>query len=337
MEVFEMFKKTLISGILFGLAGLCLAKGTETAIGTKTIEPTLVFEYKFDGLIREVIFDTATMTVKEARALGMKGLEQRKATEKIKVQYPKVVAAHKGWDDPEGEVIWLDKNYHVKRKIQLGGGTYSTFSQNYVGIDKILSRGEKGVVTSSQFCLYDSEGERILEKKFDEYRLFIIANNGNFTSYQGDEGWGSYLFFYDSKGNLLKKVMPFENEKEYFSPMGVYSKSGKYIVMSFHFPGAIILFDYKGNEIWRKRLTSGSDTDQLVFSPDEKYIYTSGSFYSKNEDKEIEYAHLFDIKGNELPKDLKERLLFEEDQKKRVDEGFLYLIKENKFQIFKER
>ncbi|MEW6104039.1 MAG: SUMF1/EgtB/PvdO family nonheme iron enzyme [bacterium] len=70
-----MFKQTLRSkgiaclialGLLTGI-GWADEKGTETAIGTKTIEPTLVFEYKSDEPIVNVIFSEATMTLTEAK------------------------------------------------------------------------------------------------------------------------------------------------------------------------------------------------------------------------------------------------------------------------------
>ncbi|MBU2462251.1 hypothetical protein KKH65_05200, partial [bacterium] len=98
-----MFRLTKVFGILLvlGMVSLVWAEKpslgtvTEQALGTQTIEPKLIMEYKFDEPVVDVIFDEATMTVKEARALGMKGLEKRKATEKVKVQYPKVVVVGK--------------------------------------------------------------------------------------------------------------------------------------------------------------------------------------------------------------------------------------------------
>jgi hypothetical protein len=88
-------------------------KGTQM-VKTKAMEPMLVIEYKLleSEEIVNVIFDEAEMTVTKARALGMKGLEQRRATETVKVQYPKVLVTKKA-------VKFLDKEGTVEREILL--------------------------------------------------------------------------------------------------------------------------------------------------------------------------------------------------------------------------
>ncbi|MFH1612303.1 MAG: hypothetical protein ABIB46_01005 [bacterium] len=165
--------KKIIYGMICFLAILMFESMGEFAQGTETqtIELKPVMEYKCDEPIVDVIFGEAEMTVKEAMALGMKGLEQKKETEKVKVQYPKVVVTEKAIQtldekgtalDESGRVKFLDENGKVKREEVLApyGDVILSKKGNYVGITKSINVTEKGP-ESIEFRLMDDEGKTL--------------------------------------------------------------------------------------------------------------------------------------------------------------------------------
>ena len=85
---------------LFGFAvlfcGLILAVAVfDAAKGQVNNEEVFEIQYTEEPVV-EVIYDVTEMDVKEAKARGVKGLEKRKDTEKVKVKYPKVVFVKDG-------------------------------------------------------------------------------------------------------------------------------------------------------------------------------------------------------------------------------------------------
>jgi DNA-binding beta-propeller fold protein YncE len=65
----------------------------------------------------------------------------------------------------------------------------------------------------------------------------------------------------------------------------------------------VILFDYQGNEIWRRDLNKelnaiGNITKQVLFSPDEKHIYVAGIF-DTSEVSGCYFSFCFDMSGKE--------------------------------------
>lgn len=72
--------KSLLITVLCTIGIGAEEQGREKDIEVKDIQPEMVWELPIKGeKIINVIFDEITMIVKEAKALGMKGLEQKKS------------------------------------------------------------------------------------------------------------------------------------------------------------------------------------------------------------------------------------------------------------------
>jgi outer membrane protein assembly factor BamB len=247
-----MFKNKAIKGFIcllaIMLAGLIWAKGTVRKEGTKTvgakaIEPKSIMEYKMpEGEeIVDVIFGEATMTVKEARALGMKGLEQKKATETVKVQYPKVVITGKA-------VRFLNETGKVLSSKNLEEFGYKVWGNVSATGDKVFissfSKKKEGdaLVPTNLFCL-DKKGDVLWKREFEgEPR---ISGNEKYIADINPPDCSVGVRFYNIEGNKLW-------EKSYFTwGTAEILYDGKVVIST----GKILYFvNQNGKELWNYKL-----------------------------------------------------------------------------------
>ncbi|MEW6607028.1 MAG: hypothetical protein AB1414_06180 [bacterium] len=300
-----MFKEKLSKGIaclialsLLGGIGWAEEKGTET-IGTQTIEPELVLEYKSDEPIVDVIFDIATMTVKEAMALGVKGLGQRKNTEIVNVKYPKVVMLKDETVSFERvkTIKFLDKYGEIKKEIDTSNKTlWVKLSKNkeYILVEKTFYPEVSGNISEKVEGIEKVESEvlnkegKILWNVTHKLAVTYLSPNGKYIvgnfSHFSPEGWGYSVLIYNEKG-LVKVV---KNER--MQPHIDFSKDGSWFAVTIgtidwklsdkilektgrHGGGRahhLIVFDEKGNELWRKEnIAKGWDEILGLDFPDE--------------------------------------------------------------------
>ncbi len=85
-----MFKKTLIFGMVLGIAGLCLAKGTETAIGIESIK---------QGEIKKVQMEAKSGP--EKNGLIEKGIQTVKVQVKNQEKYIRKELITQLWQKPK--------------------------------------------------------------------------------------------------------------------------------------------------------------------------------------------------------------------------------------------
>ncbi|MBU1261649.1 hypothetical protein KKG61_02510 [bacterium] len=342
-----MFRLTKVFGILLvlGMVSLVWAEKpslgtvTEQALGTQTIEPKLIMEYKFDEPVVDVIFDEATMTVKEARALGMKGLEKRKATEKVKVQYPKVVVVGKrvkyiksegGYPYAEdfeelhpASIKFFSEKEKKKKEILLqeitpkGWRTNVGFSKNkkYIGVTSKITRYSQEWLdegpSEAKFTMIDTNGQILWEAVTNLDEPFGISPNGQYIVCTGDttgDYWDYMPSVWNSKG-LVKKMF---GEKEWYGvdPYLDFSKDGNWFAViagkgetilteNGRYGGCIphrylIVFDEKGNELWRKEIAVDPwMIDSMNISDDDVITVTMWHFYGAEKEK----VYRFDKKG----------------------------------------
>jgi len=274
-EIRETLGKGIVCLLAIGMfanTGWAVAKeatqGTETA---KAIEPKLIIEYKFDEPVVDIIFDEATMTVKEARILGVKGLEKRKATEKVKVQYPKVIfTEHKASEEWAKSIKFLDKNQKLKKEIDLEKESsifsdkkftpspYRIISKNkkYICVDGLeIERWGPGEYDwnwtgESEAVIFDTEGN-ILRRIKHPYCDIFVSPNGRYIVGVGEEGVGWGLC--NEKG-IVK-----EFQSHYVK--GDFSKDGNYFVGIDREVWVAITED--GRELWRKQTIDEDLTREL--------------------------------------------------------------------------
>lgn len=265
-----------------------------------------IWEKEFDENLEDVILEEVEMSVEKAQSLGIKGLIG-KPTDKIKIKYPKILITK--------NAIKFIKDNQIKKEIPIGEKirTYLVKSPNekiigYYKSNLKIPTNEKeyGIIESTFLNVLDINGNEILNKTFKGGFGFIVSDQGNFVAFgTGSEGYGKYIYFYDSRGNLIKQVDPFE-KKGYFSYTGKYSKTDKYVAISFNkfgdLGGAFILFDSQGNELWRKKFSDWHNSGyHIIISADEKYIYTAGIIFINNTtNKPVYYSYCFTDSGDNI-------------------------------------
>jgi hypothetical protein len=298
----KMFKKKEIKGLVCLLAIMLASKGwavaeeatqgTETkAIGTQTIEPKLIMECKFDEPVVDVIFGEATMTVKEARALGMKGLEKKKAMEIVKVQYPKVVVANNkdekevrdtglmtsikfldkykkankefvvsqhltkkpGWIHPMGEPDSVLFNISKNRKYICVNIPFPITEEDYYGYGEDWY---KFVLRESEAVILNTEGD-IIRKIKASYDT-LVSPNGKYVVDIDISGEGAGPLVIYNENGIVKKIflldcwgIDFSKDGNWFAVIGETGEGVDYL----------IILDKNGDEFWRKKIT---ETDWYI-------------------------------------------------------------------------
>ncbi|MFH0774014.1 MAG: PQQ-binding-like beta-propeller repeat protein [bacterium] len=292
-----MFKEKAVKGLIclvvigmLASSGWTIAKkvtqGTETKdSGTQTVEPTLIMEYKFDEPITDVIFDEATMTVKEARTLGMKGLEKRKATETVKVQYPKVLVTEKA-------VRFLDEKGRIEREVALKKENYEELMVS-LATGKIIVKGVKGEGENRyRYLRWIDEKERTVKiEEGGEVFSVLISENGKYVVSGGEdlsavEG-SPICTLYDINGNEL-----WRRKTEGDSSEVKILYDGKVLILEFFIMDKtrITLININGTKLWEKNLPATPDYNVLFTNDDKIIVYAF----------EIGKLYAFDKKGNLL-------------------------------------
>jgi hypothetical protein len=302
----------------------------------KIVEPVLVWEKTFDEEIVDVIFGEAEMTVAKAKALGMKGLDQKKTTEKVKVVYPKVVVTNEA-------IRFLNEKGEMKKSISISKKLRKVMiSKNgkNISITRPLKYDKYGHwIKQAELKLLDEEGNVICwsdKLKPEENHLYydVLGNGESVVIYSVFTG---VLAFYNRKDSTLKFTKAFVPPYSTMNFWTDYSYNGEYYVMNIapeHKQGRamVILFDKKGNELWRdetdenfacKVAISSKGNYVAIMAKDvrsqEKFIYlynNQGELIGKRRGKGIisfsvdekyygitgggEGIHLFDTKENKL-------------------------------------
>lgn len=268
----KMFKRIFLGLIIVGVCGVSVLaqdKDKEDPLSLvyeqayPEFEKTkLVLEYKSDEPIVDVIFDEATMTVKEARALGIKGLEKRKATEIVKVRYPKVVApkdaVHPRQRIIKGVVTFLNEKGSITNQISLRDVKFTENGKEKWIDDEcwLSSNGEyAGVVTTSGIPGGITPQGEFYESTIEKVKFSLIDKNGNIL-------WEKTVMDY-----LISKC--------------IISNDGKRILMvsnpvmhKYKYSTGIYLYNEKGKQIWKQEYGKGiGDTiGDTIISKNGKYI-----------------------------------------------------------------
>ncbi|RKZ21156.1 hypothetical protein DRQ16_03970 [bacterium] len=234
---------------------------------SQDIELVTVFERTFNDTIVDVIFDTATVTVKEAKVLGVKGLEGRDEFEIVKLEYPKVVMigdTSKKYKGLVKSIKFLNKKGEVIKEVELkipGEQCILSPNKKLIGVRKTYTVG----TPYQDLTIYDLDGEVRGKFKVKPLEGLLIADDGSFVVYGDQIGriprFGS-INFYDSEGLLLKEI-----KDAYPLPRAKYipdtevviflvggSKFGSYKEGDVEYPKyatEVVCYDKNGEEKWR--------------------------------------------------------------------------------------
>ena len=281
-------KKQWLVILIFILPILTFAQESSLPSGAnQPLELTVVREMKFENLIKDIALGT---TIEENKEFV----------------YPRIIFFDK-------EIIFYDKNSKdIARvsietdKLPLPKVSFSPKGQ-YVGI-KTYDSGKEMFKVYTEFGKMVSKTEIVTgtDQESWGWEFYISDKDGSFVASYGKM---NKLIFYDSIGNIKKEINLFE-KTDYQLERGVsctFSDDGKNLIVlatkianaSFHEMPAdtpylyVILFDGKGNELWRNPLEGNF---YKAFS-----ISSTGKFTCVGDDcqnKDISSAHFYLFKNS---------------------------------------
>ncbi|MDI6703290.1 MAG: PQQ-binding-like beta-propeller repeat protein [bacterium] len=285
-------------------------KGTQTP-ETQAVELKPIMEYKLpEGEeIVDIIFGEAEMTVEEARALGMKGLEQKKATETVKVQYPKVLVT-------KNAVKFLDERGRMEREVLLKEENYEKPMVSLL-TNRIVVKGKKGEGENCNVYAKwtDEKGKliKIEEHILGEFGGVLMSENGKYIAIglgvKVTEPEVGECKLYDINGN---KLWTYDIEYPYHGGMDIFNDGSVVIVRSVEEgegikKGKIVLIDVNGEKLWENEIVDG--THKIFSTAEGKIIvYTREYHFAGTPFEKFTYIlYGFNKNGNLLwkPKEYK--------------------------------
>ncbi len=233
---------------------------------SQDIELVTVFEKTFNDTIVDVIFDTATVTVKEAKVLGVKRLEGREELEIVKLEYPKVVMigdTSKKYKGLVKSIKFLNKKGEVIKEVELkipGEQCILSPNKKLIGVRKSYTVG----TPYQDLTIYDLEGEVRGKFKVKPLGGLLIADDGSFVVYGIEIGRilpRGEINFYDGEGKLIKTIegISFLHRARYlknnlFLLLIHGEKIGSYKEGDVEYPKYatdVVCYDKNGEEKWR--------------------------------------------------------------------------------------
>ncbi|MCL6612998.1 MAG: hypothetical protein K6U03_00010 [Firmicutes bacterium] len=301
-----MDKKVMIVVILVLLSVLVTSVILWVKCDTDNIAQStneMIWEKELDGAaVANVIYDIAEITVKEARAIGIKNLEGKKDTDVIKVKYPKVVFIKDEKITDYDEIIsikFLDIKGNIKKEL-------FRVSDKYVNIDKTKKyicltgyTGDESGLLVYLSSIFDTNGNLLRTIKHP-YSYVYVSPNGKYVIGSDAEYPDEPIGIYDEKGLIKEIEKTGPGWKRDFSKDGTWfgvtvemvdyellqratTPEERYKTRTAH----LIIFDDKGNELWRKENIAQGDAVNCLIKilDDNKVIVMTGDYkiYTFNE------------------------------------------------------
>ena len=197
-----MFKRLILTALV--LVGVLSMFG---ATQESQIKLQTVFEKTFPDTIVDVIFDTATVSLSEAKAMGWKTdlfSATEKAKGKVRISYPKVILVGERGFPFKQKIKFLDRDGKVKKEVSGKGASRIIFSTNGRYILKAL-RYDTEADTGGGGILYDKNGNIIWKKK--EGAFYAVSDDGyTATGFVSPEGSSFPFIVYSPSGNKIKEI-----------------------------------------------------------------------------------------------------------------------------------
>ena len=166
-----------------------------------------VYEKTFQDTIVDVVFDTATVSISEAKAMGWKEEafnEEERAKGEVTISYPKVVLVGKKGFPVKQKIKFLDRNGKVKKVVSGKGASMIIFSTNGKYILKTLwydTEADKG----GGALLFNNNGDILWEKSKGDF--YAVTDNGyTATGFVSPTGASYPFIIYDPLGKKIKEV-----------------------------------------------------------------------------------------------------------------------------------
>lgn len=267
--------KKLFLSVIIALIAISIglyAQEKEAAQGEPKVDLQVVYEKTFDEPIVDVIFDTVTVSIEEAKKMGWREeafTAENKTKEKVLISYPKVVFVSQGreldWYVPRRrssyhtkELKFYDSNGKIINRsvFKKHGEEYIYLSpkQKYILVSRVPTEWDPGY---SGGTLYDLDGKKIWE--IAGPTPIAVSDEGYAVAAHLD--WqvppepGGDFYIYDAKGKLLTTI---ENpDKKKTAPLfAEYSEDSEYAILSFNAttypPTIFVLITKEGRILWKK-------------------------------------------------------------------------------------
>ena len=272
----------------------------------------MIWEKELDGVaIANVIYDIAETTVKEAREIGIKNLEGKKDTDVIKVKYPKVVFIKDGKITSYDEIIsirFLDIRGNIKKElIKI---PYKLGFRN-INIDKTKKyiclttyTGDENGLPVHVSSIFDADGNLLRTIKH-HYPYVYVSPNGKYVVGSDVEYFDEPIGIYNEEG-LIKEIektsstwnVDFSEDGSWFGVVveaidhELLRKATTPEERDRAYTAHLIVFDEKGNELWRKEnIAQGSATNCLIKILDNDIVIMMTGLYDHK-------IYTFDKMGN---------------------------------------
>jgi len=228
------------------------------------------------------------------------GLHAQQAQPKLKLVWQKEYnAAIQNFTLLEGKGsptlgIMLTENeiqYSNGKSTNLKSGNEGYFYSNikskngkYIGIHREL-HSDNGFIRDGLFSLYNSEGKIITEIKYkegraeDHKRPGLLLNNGNYIISLNDQGCSHFAIIDKNTDKIIKEFRPID---DFYSSghIDFAEKEDLFVICTVGtekvHEGLVVLYDYSGNEIWRRSL-GGGWTGTVAISPFGNYVAALGN------------------------------------------------------------
>ncbi|MEO0130026.1 MAG: hypothetical protein ABIL02_07290 [candidate division WOR-3 bacterium] len=261
-------KKTLMITIISALCLVSLA-GAEEGKSESKIELIPVYEKTFDDTIVDVIFDTTTVSIEEAKRMGWKPaafttkeIERGKAS----IWYPKIVLLGKGFKisrnphenmEQISEIRFLKRNGKLLKRIAATPWKekiiYSK-SGRYILQARVPSEYEP---ENQGAILYKNDGTILWQK--NELKFVDVSDYGytiaTYPVFEAEPTEGHIII--DQAGQVVKKITNPLKDKSVGYSAARFSPCGNYIVIGYsdmwqH--SYVILTTRMGHIVWQQEL-----------------------------------------------------------------------------------
>jgi len=268
-----------IAAIMLFINGFCVGGNVAKGKRTPDLNLEVVYERDFEEPVVDVIFDTATVTIEEARRMGWKEeafTEDEVKRGKVLVSYPKVVLV--GGEEGEGYWGWYIPPKGLPRRIKMVrfySKNGSIIKELQVGKDSIeyvyLSPQKKFFIVSkipweyapdhTGGILYNLYGEKIWEIE-DRVSPIYVSDKGSavavYLDWQVPPEPGGDFYIYDSTGKLIATVKN-PDPTEVFPVFARYSQDGHFVLLCYSGgtspPTIFSLVDERGGILWERKFT----------------------------------------------------------------------------------
>lgn len=269
---------------LISLLVICLVLGFKSdGIAQPGITEKITLDYKTDEKVVEILYGEIEVSAQEARQYGLHVSENRKPSDRIKVQYPKVVIT-------ESKIQFLDERSKLKSSVartpsvpgKSGSIVRSAKNKKYIALNNILKYNQPAErVEDGELIMLNDDGSE-LWKRPHNFANIIPSPNGRYILGTPDSAFGGAPISVINEKGVIKEI-----KKDSRRWKIDFSKDGSYFAVTIQtriegdekYRADLIVLSESGEELWRiNSIARGtaSDSCPVTITDDDLIIVTTG-------------------------------------------------------------